>query len=96
MKNILDIELYNKLLNEYGEEYLNELDLNLFAINYKYLLKEGFYFIDDILIKNLWIFQFNNDSLKEVINMLKNDYGDNYVDIICKDLSIFDKYIGED
>ena len=75
---------YNMILNNYNNEYLNSLD------EYK------FYFIDDIVLKYLEIFDMDEDDVEEKINFLHEKLGDRYIYIIGNDLRYLDEILDYD
>ena len=57
------------------------------------LKKNNFYFIDDIILKYLEIFEIDSDCVQKAINDIREILGNNYVKIIGNNLSIMDKII---
>lgn len=70
----------------YEKEYINNLDYNKFIKIYNLFNEYKFYFIDDIILNYLEIFQMEYDDVKEKLLFLKEKLGDNFVYIIGSDM----------
>jgi len=81
---------YELVLSTYDESYLNTLDEKNFLKIYHLLEKYKFYYIDDIILKYLEIFELNYKELEEQLKILKNSLGENFVYIIGNDLRYLD------
>lgn len=79
------------IYSNYDEEYINGLDENNFREVYKIFKKYYFYFIDDIILNYLEIFEMDADDVNDKIMALKNRLGDNFVYIIGNDMSYLDE-----
>lgn len=87
-------DIYIDLLYDtYNEQYINNLDEENFKKVYTVLKKEEFYFIDDIILKYLEIFEIDSNCVLKAINDIREILGSNYVKIIGNNLSIMDKII---
>ncbi len=76
-------ELYIELLyDSYDENYINSLDENNFLKVYQVFKKYNFYFIEDIVLKYLEIFEQDPIIIEQKINKLREKLGDDYVKII--------------
>lgn len=87
---------YNMILNNYNNEYLNSLDEDNFIKIYNLFKKYKFYFIDDIVLKYLEIFDMDEDDVEEKINFLHEKLGDRYIYIIGNDLRYLDEILDYD
>ena len=87
---------YNMILNNYNNEYLNSLDEDNFIKIYNLFKKYKFYFIDDIVLKYLEIFDMDDDDVEEKINFLHEKLGDRYIYIIGNDLRYLDEILDYD
>ena len=87
---------YNMILNNYNIEYLNSLDEDNFIKIYNLFKKYKFYFIDDIVLKYLEIFNMAEDDVEEKINFLREKLGDRYIYIIGNDLRYLDEILDYD
>lgn len=87
-------DIYVDLLYDtYSEQFINNLDEDNFKKVYILLKKNNFYFIDDIILKYLEIFEIDSDCVLKAINDIKEILGNDYVRIIGNNLSIIDKII---
>ena len=86
---------YNLIINNYEEDYLNSLDEIKFLYNYKIFKKYGFYFIDDIIVNYLEIFDMEFEDVLIGIEKLKRKLGSNYIKIIGKDMKHLKEIINE-
>ncbi len=93
LETVLSETNFNLILDKYDEEYLNSLDPYQFACIYNIFIDNKFYFIEDLIIKYLEMFTVNEIMVRDAIDSLKNEYGDDYIYHIGKDLSILDNAI---
>lgn len=82
LEKYLDEFYYNMVLDNYEYEYLKTLDEDNFKEVYNLLKKYNFYFINDIILNYIEIFELDTNLLEEKINILKEELGDNYIYII--------------
>ncbi len=82
LEKYLDEFYYNMVLDNYEYEYLKTLDEDNFKEVYNLLRKYNFYFINDIILNYIEIFELDTNLLEEKINILKEELGDNYIYII--------------
>lgn len=82
LERYLDEFYYNMVLDNYEYEYLKTLDEDNFKEVYNLLKKYNFYFINDIILNYIEIFELDTKLLEEKINVLKEELGDNYIYII--------------
>ena len=78
---------YNQILDNYKKDYLNLLDEQQFLIIYKLFIEYNFYYIEDIILKYLEIFEYEYDYVKNKLEELKIRLGTNYTYIIGNNLS---------
>lgn len=85
-------ELYlNMLYDKYEDEYLNHLNETNFIKIYNLFKKYKFYFIKDIIVTYLEIFDLSETEVEEGILKLKDKLGSNFVYLIGNDLSILEE-----
>jgi len=84
---------YNQILDNYDEVYLNLLDEQQFLNIYKLLLEYKFYFIEDIILKYLEIFELDHIIVKEKIDKLKEKLGNNFTYIIGNNMNYLDEIL---
>ena len=82
IEKYLDEFYYNMVLDNYEYEYLKTLDEDNFKEVYNLLKKYNFYFINDIILNYIEIFELDTNLLEEKLNILKEELGDNYIYII--------------
>lgn len=87
-KFYLDLIYYN-----YDEGYLNSLDESNFVSIYNLLKENKFYFIDDIILKYLEIFEMEYDDVNNGLINLRNKLGENFVYIIGNDMSYLEEIL---
>lgn len=96
LETVLSEVNFNLILDKYDEEYLNSLDPYIFASIYNIFIDNKFYFIEDLIIKYLEMFTLNDLVVRDAIDSLKEEYGEDYIYHIGKDLSILDDAINEE
>ena len=96
LETVLSEVNFNLILDKYDEEYLNDLDPYKFASIYNIFIDNKFYFIEDLITKYLEMFTLNELVVRDAIDSLKEEYGDDYIYHIGKDLSILDDAINEE
>ena len=77
---------YNEVLDNYEEDYLLMMDEDNFKKIYDLFKINRFYFIQDIVLKYLEIFNMDYDEVKNKLENLKNYLGDNFVYVIGNDM----------
>lgn len=93
LENVLSDINFRLVLDKYDKEYLENLDVYKFASIYNIFIDSNFYFIEDLIIKHLEMFTLNEDIVNDAITNLKEEYGNDYIYYIGKDLSILDNAI---
>lgn len=84
-------EYYEFILDEYDEGYLSTLDEEQFKRIYNLFKEYGFTYIEDIILKYLEIFEMEYGEVKEKLEDLKTELGDNFIYIISNQLSLLDR-----
>lgn len=84
------------IYDKYDKEYLECIDPYNFADIYNLFLDNKFYFIEDLIVKYLEIFTIRKDIIEDAIFALKEEYGDDYIYRIGKDLTILDESINRE
>lgn len=78
---------YNQILDNYKTEYLKSLDEQNFLKIYKLFVEYKFYFIEDIILKYLEIFEMEYSEVKEKLELLRVKLGKNFVFIIGNNMN---------
>lgn len=84
---------FEQLLSIYDVEYLNNLDEENFVYVYRVLKKYNFYFIEDIILKYLEIFELDYKYVEKEIIKLKKELGNNFTYLIGNDMKYLDEII---
>jgi len=95
LEKYLNDVYYNIIINNYDEEYLNNIDEKNFLLVYMIFDKYKFYFTDDIILNYLEIFEMNPDDVINGIEKLKQKLGDNFVYIIGNDMRYLNELLEE-
>jgi len=90
-------EIYLDMLYEkYEEEYINSVDEENFIKVYNLLKEYNFYFIKDIIIYYLELFEYNVEDIRKNILKLKDKLGDNFVFEIGNNLTYLEELFPKD
>lgn len=81
------------LYDKYEEWYINQLDEFKFIKIYNLFKKYNFYFINDIIINYLEIFEYDQEIVNKGIIKLKEKLGDNFIYIIGNDMSYLEELL---
>ena len=81
------------IYNNYEEGFLNSLDETNFISIYNLLKENKFYFIDDIILKYLEIFEMEYEDVNNGLINLRNKLGENFVYIIGNDMSYLEEIL---
>ena len=81
------------LYTNYSEDYIDSLDEDNFIQIYNLFKEYKFYFIEDIIIYYLELFEYDEDDVRTKILKLKEKLGDNFVNIIANDLSYIEEIL---
>ena len=79
--------------SNYEEDYINLLDENNFNKVYTLLRNNNFYFIDDIILNYLELFEIEEKYVQLAINDIKSFLWYNFVEQIGKNMTLIDKII---
>lgn len=79
--------------SNYEEDYINLLDEDNFNKVYILLKNNNFYFIDDIILNYLELFEIEEKYVQLAINKIKSILGDNFVEQIGKNMTLINKII---
>lgn len=79
--------------SNYEEDYINLLDEDNFNRVYMLLKNNNFYFINDIILNYLELFEIEEKYVKLAITDIKSVLGDNFVEQIGKNMTLIDKII---
>ena len=96
LETVLSDINFNLIIDKYDKEYLDNLDPYRIASVYNIFINNKFYFIDDLIIKYLEMFTLNDVIVNDAIDSLKEEYGNDFIYYIGKDLSILDDAINEE
>lgn len=81
------------LYSTYDIKYLKSIDSKNFTEIYNLLKDKGFYFLDDVIINYIEIFELDKNYLNKVLTYLETTYGKDYIKKIGRDMTILDKII---
>lgn len=84
---------YDQILDNYDEIYLNSLDEQQFLNVYKLLVEYKFYFIEDIILKYLEIFELDYEVVKEKLDNLNEKLGNNFIYIIGNNMNYLNEIL---
>ena len=91
----LDDFYYDLVYSNYESSYLNGLDESNFNSVYNVFRKYNFYFVNDIILNYIELFEMDPSDVEEGILKLKEKLGDNYTYIIGNDMKYLDEIIDE-
>ena len=83
----------NILYTNYDENYLLSIDEDNFKDVYMLLKEEGFYFIDDIILNYLELFQIDVEFVRKALTEIKEIRGEDYIKKIGTNMTLIDKII---
>lgn len=87
-------DIYTTLVfSNYKLSYLETLDEDNFKKIYNLFYQKGFYYLEDIILNYLEIFELEEESVSKAFEEIENELGANYVKIIGQDLTILNKVI---
>lgn len=85
----------NIIYSNYAEDYINGLDEEKFIKIYNLFKEYNFYFINDIILNYLEIFEMDADEVEDKLIELKEKLGNNFVQIIGNDTSYLDEFLND-
>ena len=91
----LDNFYYDLVYDNYESSYLESLDENNFVSVYNVFGKYNFYFINDIILNYMELFEMDPVDVEKGILKLRSKLGDNFVYIIGNDMKFFSEIISE-
>lgn len=86
--------LYLELIySNYDQEYLSKLDESKFLKVYQLLNKNGFYYLEDIIVNYLELFEIDVYRVEKALIEIEKLIGEDYVSKIGKNMSIINEII---
>ena len=95
LKEYLNETYLSLLTDKYDEEYLNSFDKVNFLKIYNLFKKYKFYFIKDIIVTYLELFELDETEVETGILTLKAQLGANFVYLIGNNLSLLENIFPE-
>ena len=92
----LDDFYYDLVYENYDSSYLEGLDENNFKAVYNVFSKYSFYFINDIILNYIELFEMIPDDVEKGIINLYQKLGNNFVFIIGNDMKYLDEIVNEE
>ena len=89
----VDSSCLNLIYSNYNDSYLNMLDESKFKEVYDLLVRENIYFIDDVILNYLELFEIDIKYVGEAFKNIKDIIGNNFNRVIGKNIIIMDKII---
>lgn len=93
LENYLNSTYLDLVFNNYEEEYLKSLDQENFDKIYRLLKDKNFYFIDDIVLNYLELFEIKVECVSKSLVDFESIVGEDYVNYIGNNMSSLDKII---
>ena len=81
------------IYDNYNKDYINLLDEDNFNKVYLLLKSYNFYFIEDIILNYLELFEIEEKYVQLALNDIKSSLGNNFVEQIGKNMTLIDKII---
>lgn len=79
--------------SNYNEDYLSILDEENFNNIYMLLKNKGFYFIEDIILNYLELFEIESSYVEHALSEIKSLIGEDYIKQIGKNMNLIDKIV---
>lgn len=95
LNKYLDNFYYDMVYDNYDSSYLNGLDENNFVAVYNVFGKYNFYFINDIILNYMELFEMEPENIEKSILELRNKLGPDFVYIIGNVMRYLDEIISE-
>lgn len=99
-KKYLSNFYYEELFDCYVNDYLKVFDEDNFQQIYELFYNRNFYYLEDIIIRYLEIFELPYDYVQKCLNQLERKLGKNYIEVIGMHMSyleyIDEEYINEE
>lgn len=93
LEKYLDSFYLELVYDNYKEEYINSIDITNFDKVYRFLQERGFYFINDIILNYLELFELDVDNIEKSLQELENELGPNYIHEIGTDMTLLNRVI---
>ena len=87
---------YDLVYDNYSSAYLEGLDESNFVAVYNVFNKYNFYFINDIILNYIELFEMNPYHVEKGILRLRNKLGNNFAFIIGNDMRFLNEIINEE
>ena len=84
---------YEMILDEYDLGYLSTLSEEQFRKIYDLFIEYGFSYMEDIILRYLEIFEMDYLEVKNALDRLRADLGDDFIYIIGNHLSLLDQIL---
>lgn len=92
----LDDFYYGLVYDNYDSSYLDGLDESNFAAVYNVFGKYNFYFINDIILNYMELFEMNPEDVENGILKLRDKLGSDFIFIIGNDMKYLNQIIYEE
>lgn len=89
----IDVEKIKELYGDSINQLLNENQYQNFEKNILYLYKKEIKYIQDIVESYYLIFLYEHNDFKEKVDNLIDNLGKNYVEILSKDMSLWENLL---
>ena len=86
LRKYLNEFYFDLLLEEYESDYLESLDENKFSEIYNLFLENNFYFVNDVVIRYLEIFNLDTNKVRNGLLELQEKLGKHYVYLVGDDM----------
>ncbi len=93
LDKFLNLTYLDLIYDNYDEKYISLLDEENFNKVYLLLKSYNFYFIDDIILNYLELFEIETKYVQLAISDIKLTIGDDFVKEIGKNMTLIDKII---
>ncbi len=93
LERVLSPVYLDIVYDNYEMGFLKSIDEENFFKIYNLLKSYGFYYIDDIIINYLELFELDFDRVDRAIKIIKTTLGEDYIKIIGSNLTIIDDII---
>lgn len=91
LEKYLNSTYLDLVYSNYDDNYLGLIDENNFDKVYKLLINNDFYFVNDIILNYLELFEIEEKYIKLAIDDIKSLLGNDYVNKIGKNMTLIDK-----
>lgn len=93
LKKYLNNIYFDLVCSNYAYSYLNSLDEDNFVKIYNLLQEKEIYFIEDIILNYLTLFELDEKCVRRAINDMESIIGKDYVKVMGNNMSLVDKII---